>query len=83
MSFPFRKARLASRLTHDEQERQGRAVKAAQAAFMNVDVVRAFLNSHHAGLRARPLDLAVQSSAGLRAVEAQILAERGLRGTES
>ena len=82
MSIRFRMARPL-RLTHEEQARQGRVVRAAQAAFMNFEAVHSFLNSHHPDLRGRPLDLAVQSGAGLRAVEAQILAERGVRGTGS
>ena len=78
MSFNFRKARSTPLVSHDEQVRQGRVVKAAQAALGNIDAVRDFLNSPHPRLSGRPLDLAVASHAGLMAVEAEIYAE-GLR----
>lgn len=74
----FRKAQVP-RLSRDEQVRQGRIVRSAQAALISTDAVRSFLNTHHDGLRARPLDLAVASDAGLIAVEAAIDMERGHR----
>jgi len=73
MNDPFRRrSRNGPVLSPDEGKRQGRAVRSAQAALGSVDAVRAFLNSHHAGLAARPIDLAVASEAGLAAVEAAI-----------
>ena len=75
MSGPFRRARTGPVLSHDEGKRQGRAVRAAQTALGSVEAVRTFLNSHHAALRGRPLDLAVASEAGLLAVEAAIAAQ--------
>lgn len=72
MSGPFRRPRNGPILSHDEGKRQIRAVRSAQAALGSVDAVRAFLNSHHAALRGRPIDLAVASEAGLIAVEAAI-----------
>jgi len=77
MSFAYRKARTGPVLSQDEGRRQGRAVRSAQAALGSVDAVRAFLNSHHATLEGRPIDLAVASEAGLIAVEAAISAESG------
>ena len=71
----FRKARSGPILSRDESARQGRAVRAAAAALADSDAVRAFLNSHHAGLRGRPLDLAVSSEACLKAVETAICVE--------
>ena len=59
-------------LSRDQFSRQGRAVRAATTALADNGAVRAFLNSHHEGLRGRPLDLAVASDAGLLAVEAAI-----------
>jgi hypothetical protein len=47
----------------------------AAAALTDTDAVRFFLNNHHAGLRARPLDLAVASAEGLVAVETAICIE--------
>jgi uncharacterized protein (DUF2384 family) len=70
----FRKARSGPVLSRDAGERQGRAVKSAAAALGSNEAVRAFLNSHHEGLRARPIDLAVASAAGLAAVEAALAA---------
>jgi uncharacterized protein (DUF2384 family) len=73
---PFRKrGRRGPILSQDEGERQGRAVRAAQAALGSVEAVRDFLNSHNDSLDARPIDLAVASEAGLAAVEAAIAAE--------
>ena len=71
----FRKARTGPVLSRDEGARQGKAVRAAQAALGSVEAVRAFLNSHHPALDARPIDLAVASDDGLAAVEAAIAAE--------
>ena len=78
MSMRFRKA-YVPRLSQAEQVRQGRVVKSAQAALGTADAVRAFLNTHHDGLRGRPLDLAVASEAGLLAVEQAIRGEAGRR----
>jgi len=73
---PFRKrGRRGPILSQDEGKRQIRAVRAAQAALGSVEAVRDFLNSHHDGLDARPIDLAVASEAGLAAVEAAISIE--------
>lgn len=65
-------------LTPDERVRQGRIVNVAQAALASTDAVKAFLNTHHEGLRGRPLDLATNSREGLIAVEAAI-GEESLR----
>jgi uncharacterized protein (DUF2384 family) len=72
---PFRKARTGPVLTNEESARQGRVVKAAQAALGSVEAVRDFLNSHHDTLGGRPIDLAVASDAGLAAVEAAMAAQ--------
>ena len=50
-------------------------MRSATAAFSDSIAVRAFLNTHHAGLGGRPLDLAVASVAGLEAVETAICSE--------
>jgi uncharacterized protein (DUF2384 family) len=70
----FRRNRSGPVLSRDEGARQGRAVRAAQAALGDVEAVRAFLNCHHAELDARPIDLAVESDDGLARVEAAIAA---------
>jgi len=76
LSDPFRKRRPKLKpLSHEAGRRQGRIVRTAQAALGDVEAVRAFLNSHHAALDGRPLDLAVASEAGLIAVEAAIASE--------
>ncbi|MGZ8359706.1 MAG: antitoxin Xre/MbcA/ParS toxin-binding domain-containing protein [Allosphingosinicella sp.] len=72
----FRKAGRGPALPLDAQVRQGRIVVAAHSALGSIDAAREFLNTHHDGLRGRPLDLAVASEDGLKAVEAAIHAER-------
>ena len=74
MNRPFRKAARGPVLSREQGARQGDAVKSALAALGNEDA-RAFLNGHHAGLRGRPLDLAVASDAGLSAVQAALCVE--------
>lgn len=84
MNDPFRRrSRNGPVLSPDEGKRQGRAVRSAQAALGSVDAVRAFLNSHHASLDARPIDLAVASEAGLAAVEAAIALAGGAAARSS
>jgi uncharacterized protein (DUF2384 family) len=78
MSGRFRRP-PATKLSPEEQVRQGRIVSSAHAAMPTVEAVRSFLNTHHDGLRGRPLDVAVASEAGLLAVEAAIAAEHGSR----
>jgi uncharacterized protein (DUF2384 family) len=70
MSHPFsKKARQNGPvLSREQRHRQGFAVKSALAALGVHDEVRAFLNSHHPDLKGRPIDLAVESDAGLKAV---------------
>jgi hypothetical protein len=59
-------------LSQGERERQGQAVRTAHAALGTTEAVRAFLNSPHAELGGRPIDLALASDEGLAAVEAAI-----------
>lgn len=75
----FRRSWTGPVLSREQSARQGKAVRAAAAALADTDAVRAFLNSHHSGLRGRPIDLAVASDAGLAAVEAAIGVEAGRR----
>lgn len=75
MSWGFEKSRAGRVLSRDEAHRQGQAVRAAAAALSDIDAGRVFLNSHHSGLRGRPLDLALASAAGLKAVETAICIE--------
>ena len=63
-------------LADDARARQGRIVNLALASLASADAAKAFLNTHHEGLRGRPLDLATGSSEGLIAVEAAIGEER-------
>ena len=74
----FRRRQTANPLSGPERARQGQVVRAAQAAFGDHRRVIAFLNNPHARLDRRPLDLAIESDAGLAAVEAAIGAERPL-----
>jgi Protein of unknown function (DUF2384) len=73
MSTMFKKSGTGPVLSRDERARQGAAVKAALAALGGADALN-FLNSHHAGLQGRPLDLAIASDSGLKAVEAALAA---------
>ena len=73
---PFRKTPVGPVLSFEERERQGRVVRIAQAALETPDAVRTFLNNHHDDLEGRPLDLAIASDAGLKAVEAAIVKVR-------
>jgi uncharacterized protein (DUF2384 family) len=71
----FTRRSLTPRLSREEMIRQGRIVNLAQAALADVAAVRSFLNSHHEGLQARPIDLAVASEEGLLAAAAAIAAQ--------
>lgn len=76
MSAPsFRKSRKAPSLSREASVRQGKVVQLAQAALGSVEAVRAFLNTHHEALGGRPIDIAVESDAGLAAVEAALPSE--------
>ena len=57
-------------LSRPQSARQGAIVNSTIAALGDKDAVRAFLNTTHAKLGGRPLDLAIASDAGLSAVEA-------------
>ncbi len=61
-------------LSPAEAARQGRAAKLAWEHMPRPGTAVEFLNSHHAGLGGRPIDLAVSSEAGLSAVEGVIAA---------
>lgn len=49
----------------DQARRQGAIANEAWQALGGRDAVMAFLNAHHAELDGRPLDLAIESDAGL------------------
>jgi len=68
---PFRKKFSAARLPDDIAVRQGRV---ATTAFLKLgrEGATAFLNTFDEALGARPLDLAMASDDGLRAVEQAI-----------
>ncbi len=71
----FRKAVRRPSVSREVAARQARLLKATQAALVTADATRAFLNSDHEGLGGRPLDIALQSEAGLLAVERVIRGE--------
>ncbi|MFL0415238.1 antitoxin Xre/MbcA/ParS toxin-binding domain-containing protein [uncultured Sphingomonas sp.] len=64
----FRPAAVKSKLSADEADRQGRAVRLAFEV-LGRDAARAFLNEPHDTLGGRPLDIATQSADGMLAVE--------------
>jgi uncharacterized protein (DUF2384 family) len=65
----FASRRDQPRLSPDQAARQGRVVAAALRTFPSSAAAMAFLNTDHVELGRRPLDLAVESIAGLTAVE--------------
>jgi hypothetical protein len=75
----FRKKFTTARLPADSAERQG---KIATLAFLKLgrDAATEFLNTFDEALGGRPLDLAVASPEGLRAVEEAIAARAGSKG---
>lgn len=74
MSLRFKSAWRGPVLSRDEGARQGHAVRSALAA-LGTENALAFLNGHHPGLRGRPLELAVASEAGLKAVQTALCVE--------
>jgi hypothetical protein len=83
MSMNFRKSVRRPAVSREVAGRQARLLKATQAALITADATRAFLNSEHAGLGGRPLDVALHSDAGLLAVERAIRAEASARDAAS
>ena len=79
----FRKADRRPSVSREVAARQVRLLRATQAALVTADATRAFLNSEHAGLGGRPLDIALDSDAGLLAVERAIQTEAAARGAAS
>lgn len=72
----FRPASVKSKLSADEANRQGRAVRMA-FEIMGKDEARAFLNEPDDALGGRPLDVATASAEGMQAVEQALAARRG------
>ena len=65
----FRRRFDGVRLSPEAAARQGRAATLAWERFRDSAKVVAFLNTHDDKLGGRPIDLAVESPAGLAAVE--------------
>ena len=65
----FRKRFDTVRLSPEAAARQGKAATAAFLALKDRDAMVAFLNTHDDDLGGRPIDLAVESAAGLKVVE--------------
>lgn len=64
----FRRASRANALSPEQKSRQATVTAAAWGFFVNGPAMIAFLNGEHPDLGGRPLDLAVNSDAGLDAV---------------
>lgn len=77
MNRSFSKRYNLVRLSAEKAARQGRATKLAWERMPQPGSAVQFLNAHHQGLGGRPIDLAVQSAEGLRAVEEAIAAHHG------
>ena len=73
----FRKRFDSVRLSPDAAARQGKAATAAFLRLKDRDAMISFLNTHDDALGGRPIDLAVESDAGLKAVE-DALAAKGV-----
>ena len=73
----FRKRFDTVRLSPEAATRQGKAATAAFLKLKDRDAMIAFLNTHDDALGGRPIDLAVESDAGLQAVEAALAAHSG------
>ncbi|MES2444321.1 MAG: antitoxin Xre/MbcA/ParS toxin-binding domain-containing protein [Pseudomonadota bacterium] len=70
----FRKRFDTVRLSPEAAARQGKAATLAFEKFRESAAVVAFLNTHDDALGGRPIDLAVESAEGLKAVEAALAA---------
>ncbi|MES2989702.1 MAG: antitoxin Xre/MbcA/ParS toxin-binding domain-containing protein [Pseudomonadota bacterium] len=70
----FRKRFDTVRLSPEAAARQGKAATAAFLALKDRDAMKDFLNTHDDALGGRPIDLAVESDEGLKAVEAALAA---------
>lgn len=66
---PFRRRFDGVRLAPDAAARQGKAATLAWERFRENAAVIAYLNTHDDALGGRPIDLAVASEEGLRAVK--------------
>ena len=69
MGMTGRRAVRRPPIPRDVAVRQDRLLRATRAARFTVEATRVFLNSEHADLGGRPLDVALQSDRGLIVVE--------------
>ncbi|MDQ2878348.1 MAG: DUF2384 domain-containing protein [Pseudomonadota bacterium] len=75
----FTRRRDQPRLAPEQAARQGRAVSFALQSFPSPAAAMAFLNTDQPGL-GRPIDLAIESVAGLAAVEAALASRTSKAG---
>jgi hypothetical protein len=75
----FTRQRDKPRLSAEQAARQGQAVSSALRSFADSAAAIAFLNSDQAGL-GRPIDRAIESAAGLVAVEAALASRSAVAG---
>ena len=75
----FTRSRDQSRLSAEQAARQGQAVSSALRSFADSAAAIAFLTSDQAGL-GRPIDRAIESAAGLTAVEAALASRSAAAG---
>lgn len=68
-AMAFRKRRYAPVQTPDQSRRQSDLVRSAWRHFREAAPMIAFLNTHHGGLEAPPISLAIESDEGLARVE--------------
>jgi len=79
----FYKRSSGSRLAPEQLERQGRISRLAFEALRQPAEAITFLNTHHAALGGRPIDLAIASAEGLRDVERALSVLPGFGPTAS
>lgn len=72
MNRQIRKRLDHTRLSYEEAARQGRAARLAWEQIPQAGAAVAFLNTYDDALGGRPIDLAIASERGLRAVEGAI-----------
>ena len=65
----FRKRRFTPPQAPDQARRQAELIQSAWRYFREAAPMIAFLNTHHRGLEAQPLSLAIDSDVGLARVE--------------
>ena len=73
----FKRSRSLTKMPSGQAQRQGAIANLAFTSFGDRDLAISFLNTHHAHLDARPLDVASESSEGFDEVSRLIIEQAG------